>query len=51
LRQTLDGIGMRRRARAFSARHLRPPFGIPVTLDTEGCAASPRITSIRIEFG
>ena len=46
LRQSLDGIGTRRRARAFGARHRRPPFRIvPVTLDTEGCAASLRISS------
>ena len=41
LSQTLDGIGMRRRARAFGARHLRPPFGMsPSPLTRKGCAAS-----------
>ena len=45
LRETLDGIGMCRRTRQAGARHGRPPLGIPlITLETEGCAASLRIT-------
>jgi len=41
LREALNRIGMCRRTRHIGARHRRPPFGIsPVTLETEGCAAS-----------
>ena len=41
LREASDGIGMCRRTRQSGARHKWPPFGIsPVTLETEGCAAS-----------
>src|SRR6478736_5922820 len=41
LREAFDGIGMCRRTRQSGARHKWPPFGIsPVTLETEGCAAS-----------